>query len=172
MRETGVHQFPTRPEDKSPFCYSFGLQFYDFFDKYPEHRRDFDEYMSERRKVLAPWHEVFPMATVLGSEAKRDSDAVLLVDVGGNKGHEASSFHEAHPDIPGRVILQDLPPMIDRVSKDAPKDIELMPYDFFTPQPVKGKQAISSLWTKFTYVIYQSYRRSGILLSQHLPQLV
>ena len=141
MRETGFHQFPTRPEDKNPFFYAHGVQFWEFFTKYPEHRKDFDEYMAARRKGLANWHETFPIASVLGTNASTDAEAVLLVDVGGNKGHEIASFHEAHPDIPGRLILQDLPPMIERIRKDPPNGIELMPYDFFTPQPVKGKQA-------------------------------
>ena len=141
IRETGFHQFPTRPEDKNPFFYAHGVQFWEFFTKYPEHRKDFDEYMAARRKGLAKWHETFPIASVLGTNASTDAEAVLLVDVGGNKGHEIASFHEAHPDIPGRLILQDLPPMIERIRKDPPNGIELMPYDFFTPQPVKGKQA-------------------------------
>ena len=145
MRETGVHQFPTKPEDKSPFFYAHKIQFWDFFDKYESHRRDFDEYMASRRKGLRAWHETFPVARILGPGAKRDPEAVLFVDVGGNKGHEAATFHEAHPEIPGRIILQDLPPMIDRVRKDPPQGIELIPYDFFTPQPVKGKRAFKSM---------------------------
>ena len=138
MRETGFHQFPNKPEDKNPFFYAHGVGFWEFFDKYPEHRKDFDEYMAARRKGLATWHETFPMASILGTNAKTDPEAVLLVDVGGNKGHEITSFHKAHSELPGRLILQDLPPMIERVSKEPPEGIELMPYDFFNPQPVKG----------------------------------
>ena len=78
------------------------------------------------------------MAGMLGTNGKTDPEAVLLVDVGGNKGHEIKSFHKAHPELPGRLILQDLPPMIERVSKESPEGIELMPYDFFNRQPVKG----------------------------------
>lgn len=117
MRETGVHQFPLGPEDQSPFFYGHDVQFWDIFDKYPEHRTDFDNHMEGRRKGLAQWYERFPMAKVLGPGARLDPEAVLVVDVGGNKGHDATNFQEAHPDIPGRLILQDLPPMIDRVSK-------------------------------------------------------
>ena len=138
MRETGIHQFPTRPEDPSPFDYSHKVPFWDFLEKSPEDRADFDNLMEGRRKGLTQWYEMFPMASVLGTDAKRDPEAVLFVDVGGNKGHEGANFHQAHPDIPGRMILQDLPPMINRVSMNPPKGIELMAYDFFTPQPIKG----------------------------------
>ena len=140
MRETGVYQFPTRPEEKSPFFYAHNLSFWDFFDKYPEHRRDLDEYLSVRRKGLNQWHEMFPMASILGLNLKCDPEAVLFVDVGGGKGHEATSLRQAHPDIPGRLILQDLPSMIERVRANPPEGIELMPYDFFTLQPVKGER--------------------------------
>ncbi|KAL6717503.1 hypothetical protein ACLMJK_005418 [Lecanora helva] len=138
LRETGVHQFPTKPEDRSPFFYGHNMQFWDFFETHPRDRADFDNLMEGRRKGLPEWYEMFPMASKLGPNTKRDPGAVLFVDVGGNKGHDAINFHHTHPEIPGRLILQDLPPMIERVRKDPPKDIELMTYDFFTPQPIKG----------------------------------
>lgn len=139
LRETGVHQFPKRPEEKSPFSYAHNVELWEFFDKHPSDRVDFDEYLSKRRKGLNQWYQMFPMAKILGPDAKRDPEAVLFVDVGGNKGHDAISFHEAHPRLSGRLILQDLQSMIDRLGKDPPEGIELMPYDFFTPQPVKGR---------------------------------
>ena len=169
MRETGVHQFPTRSEEKSPFVYAYNLSFWDFFDKYPQHRKDLDEYMAVRRKGLNQWHEMFPMASVLGPDAKRDSQAVLFVDVGGGKGHEARNLREAHPELPGRLILQDLPSMIGRVKEDPPEGVELIPYDFFTPQPIKGQRASNLAFTDTTDMTKQHYRSSGILLSQHLP---
>ncbi len=143
MNQTGVHQFPTQPEQKSPFEYTFKMSFWEFFERNPDHRKYFDDYMEGRRKGLVKWHETFPMATALGPNAKDDPEAVLLVDVGGNKGHELESFQKTHPDVPGRLILQDLPTMIETVKRTGPpKQVELMIYDFFTPQPVKGKMLL------------------------------
>ena len=169
MRETGVYQFPTRPEERNPFVYAHNLSFWEFFDKYPEHRRDIDEYLSVRRKGLNQWYEMVPVASILGPNARKDPNAVLFVDVGGGKGHEAINLHEAHPDIPGRLILQDLPSMIDRIREDPPKGIELMPYDFFTPQPIKGQRSVKVASTDTTDRAKQIFRRSRILLSQYLP---
>ena len=169
MRETGVHQFPTRPEEKSPFAYTHNLSFWKFFDEYPAHRRDLDEYMSVRRKGLNQWHEMFPMASNLGPNAKRDPKAVIFVDVGGGNGHEAISLHESHPEIPGRLIIQDLPSMIDKVKENPPRDIELMPYDFFNPQPIRGQQPSNIAYTDTSNITKEFSRRSRILLSQHLP---
>lgn len=68
---------------------------------------------------------------------------ILMVDIGGNKGHEGAGFHKAYPELPGRFIIQDLPPMIERVRQRPPRDVELMPYDIFTPQPVTGEHHVS-----------------------------
>ena len=139
MRETKIHQFPERPRQKSPFEYAHDTGFFEFFDKNRDHRGYLDDYMAVRRRGLVVWHETFPMAAQLGPGAKKDPDAVLLVDIGGGWGHDLQSFRKAHPDIRGRLILEDLPIIIDRVDKETcPEDIETMEYDFFTPQPVKG----------------------------------
>ncbi|KAL9045006.1 MAG: hypothetical protein Q9214_001897 [Letrouitia sp. 1 TL-2023] len=141
MNETGVHQFPEKPEEKSPFEFAHGMPVWKFFQQNKKYRKYFDDYMSTRRQGLLTWHENFPMAKLLAPGVKTDGDAVLLVDIGGNKGHDISSFHKAYPNLPGRLILQDLPSMIETVRVDPPEGIELMPYDFFTPQPVKAARA-------------------------------
>jgi hypothetical protein len=43
-----------------------------------------------------------------------NADGVLLVDVGGNIGHDIAEFHSKHPEAPGRLILQDLQPVLDQ----------------------------------------------------------
>ncbi|KAI1121653.1 S-adenosyl-L-methionine-dependent methyltransferase [Nemania abortiva] len=69
-----------------------------------------------------------------------NKDAVLLVDVAGGIGHYTEGFLSKFPDAPGRLILQDLPPVLDHVQQLHPR-IEKMAYDFFTEQPVKGARA-------------------------------
>lgn len=49
-------------------------------------------------------------------------------------------FHERHPERAGaRLILQDTESVLK--TADVPADIEIMPYDFFKEQPVKGARA-------------------------------
>lgn len=142
MHKTKVHQFPKDASEPSAFEYGHGMGFWEYFNRTPEQRKYFDDYMATRRVGLQTWFETFPAAEVLVPGAKKDADAVLLVDVGGNKGHEAAAFRKAHPDAPGRCILQDLPPMIERVKKQGPPaEVECMAYDFFTRQPIKGARA-------------------------------
>lgn len=83
----------------------------------------------------------FSVEKILAKGLKSGEHEILLVDVGGATGHDLVAFHEQYPDLPGRLILQDLPLSIAEV-KDLPKVIEPMAYDFFTEQPVKGMSII------------------------------
>ena len=140
MKTTGFHQFPKTRGQKSPFESTFKMGLFEYMAKNEDQRRYFDDYMAVRRKGLSSWFEVFPMASQLVPGFNNgDPEAVLLVDIGGNWGHELQGFHEAHPDAPGRLILQDLPVMIEKFGGKSPPGIEIMTYDFFTPQPVKGE---------------------------------
>lgn len=66
-----------------------------------------------------------------------------MVDVGGSTGYDLTIFKEAHPELPGRLIVQDLPGTIEKLDQPAlkAKGIEPMPHDFFTPEPVQGAKA-------------------------------
>jgi len=66
-------------------------------------------------------------------------DAVTLVDIGGNLGHDLKLFRERWPGISGkgRVVLMDLPEVL-RGNGDPLVGIEKVEYDFFTPQPIVG----------------------------------
>ena len=140
MHKTKIHQFPKRPDEQSPFEYAHKMMFFEFFDHDRDQRKYFDDYMAIRRQGLVVWHETFPMASQLGQGAKKDPDAMLLVDVGGGWGHDIQSFRKTHPDVPGRLILQDRPVMIEKFDNGAEHEgFEVMRYDFYTPQPIKGQ---------------------------------
>lgn len=101
--------------------------------------------MRENRKGNKPWFTIYPFANELGKSCS-NADNVLLVDIGGNRGADILEFHQTHPDLAGRLILQDLPETISNVDKSIMDGIELQPYDFFTPQPVKGAKAYFWRW--------------------------
>jgi demethylsterigmatocystin 6-O-methyltransferase len=83
------------------------------------------------------WLSVFPTNEEVGSWAAGEN-GILLVDVGGSMGHQCVNFRQRYPNIPGRMVLQDLPPVIQRVPPQ--NGIEAMSHDFFTPQPVQGQK--------------------------------
>ncbi|KAI9751042.1 MAG: hypothetical protein M1815_001445 [Lichina confinis] len=141
IRKSAFHQTAEKPGENIPFNYTFGVPIWKYYELHPSVREDFDNYMVARREgMLAQWHEIYPAASRLGSDLRQDPEAVLLVDVGGGRGHDLQSFQHRHPDLPGRLIVQDLPAVLDQL--DGPLEgIEVMRYDVFTPQPIRGARA-------------------------------
>lgn len=76
-----------------------------------------------------PWPAILGPVPALG---------VALVDVGGASRNVLQQILTKHPDLTGRFVLQDLPDAIEKVPRDLNPRIEVMSYDFFTPQPIKG----------------------------------
>lgn len=99
-------------------------------------------YMQDAMSLQPPggdWLSVFPMEDLEALNTERP----LFVDIGGGMGQQCMRFREKHPDIPGRVILQDMPITIGRVPKPMPNGIEAMAHDIDAPQPIKGKLIIA-----------------------------
>ena len=94
----------------------------------------FQIFMSTYRTDRPEFLDVFPADGQLLQDCKDDD--VLLVDVGGGRGHDIQKFIEKFPQKKGRLILQE----IEDVAKQALEidGMEVMVHDFFTPQPVKG----------------------------------
>jgi hypothetical protein len=83
------------------------------------------------------WFDFFPTEMRFGSTSP---GAPLLVDIGGGLGHDIAAFQSRFPSLPGRLVLQDLPSVINSI-KELDPAIERNAYDFFTPQPIKGARA-------------------------------
>lgn len=84
----------------------------------------------------------YPVRERLIKGANDSSEAVFMVDVGGSRGHDfLRLFSHVSPDeIPGRLIVQDQPPVVASIADGSlPSKVEKMAYDFFTPQPVQGR---------------------------------
>lgn len=138
MRETQIHK------GKAPALtacqFAFGKSFWQILDEDAEQRANFNEYMKAARRggQVQLWHERYPPAAQLKKESlKTESDAVLMVDVGGGVGGQVGAFRKQYPDLPGLCVLQDLPDTISR-NQSPPENVECMAYNFFEPQPIKG----------------------------------
>lgn len=112
-----------------------------------KHRQSlFNSYMSSRRHGKPSWFDVYPVER-LTNDAVDHQEAVFLVDVGGNQGHDLVKFQDTHPGVPGRLVLQDLPKVVSRCPGGR---IEGMGYSFLDPQPIKGMQYFSRTFDRFT----------------------
>ena len=146
----GIEQFNDEPGKQAPWEYSHdGKSFWQTLEEDPDYKNGFDQYMAARRQgdLVPEWFQLYPVEkelvpTAVGDtshQLKSGKDDVLLVDVAGGLGHDVGKFHARFSKLPGKCILQDLPETIAQVKKNPPPGVELMEYDFFTPQPVKGK---------------------------------
>ena len=104
---------------------------------YPEY---FNHYMTGYRLGKASWLDqgFYPFQDRIVSEFEPNNE-VLLVDVGGGLGHDLLSIKEKQDNVPGKLILQDLPGVIAKVATTTA--FESMAHDFFTPQPVTNARA-------------------------------
>jgi demethylsterigmatocystin 6-O-methyltransferase len=100
----------------------------------PEKAKNFGLWMQENKAALPQWLNTVPLEELCSNS---DPEKPFFVDVGGSIGHQCAALKAKYPGIPGRVIYQDLPPMIAH-GLQIP-GVEPMVYDFFQEQPIKGK---------------------------------
>lgn len=151
-----AEQFRTRgykcPTDTldCPFqwTYDTDLSYFGYLHQNPEKLKDFETFLSANGGTRKYWIEWFPIESEIlsdihhGSAEKNENEdgapPPLVVDVGGNKGHDLERFLARFPQAKGRLVLQDLQSTIDNI-QDLSPGIQAMPHDFFDPQPVKGE---------------------------------
>ncbi|KAI0389492.1 S-adenosyl-L-methionine-dependent methyltransferase [Xylariaceae sp. FL0594] len=106
----------------------------------PEKLQYFNDFMALRRKTELSWLSVYPGREELGRSGwealSADTARAVYVNIGGGIGHQCAEFKKKYPDVPGRVVLQDLGPSIAKAWSTP--GVENMVHDFFNEQPVKG----------------------------------
>lgn len=115
-----------------------------WFPHNPDKFAYFQKCMALRRGPEVSWLTVYPLSEQLAASnwADDSKDRAVFVNIGGGIGHQCAQFKEKYPDVPGRVILQDLPQSISQALSTP--GVENMSHDFFEEQPVKGK-----LWLNY-----------------------
>jgi hypothetical protein len=84
------------------------------------------------------WIEWWPIEErIFDPNVELDDSSPLLVDIAGGRGHDIQAFGRKFSDTNGRLILEDLPAVIDDI-KQLDERIVRVKHDFFTPQPIKG----------------------------------
>ena len=124
---------------------------WDYFKAHPERGRSFNTFQEGQRQGRgAHWLDVYPAQERLGDDdgfatahEADEPEAVLLVDVGGGRGHDLRDFRgwtRENGVLGRRLVLEDLPEVVADVDRAAisAEGIEAVGYDFFAPQPVKG----------------------------------
>lgn len=94
--------------------------------------------MQANKAGLPTWLDVVPFEEI---SSNQDPETPIFVDVGGSIGHQCAALKSRYPNIPGRIIYQDLPPVIPHGLKIP--GVEPMVHDFWQEQPVKGKSILA-----------------------------
>ncbi|MCJ1386377.1 hypothetical protein MMC17_009503 [Xylographa soralifera] len=135
MAATG-YKSPADPAD-GVFQYTKNWKgdLFQYYDAHPREGKSFNHVMGGVMAHQTGWLDIFPHNTLLDS----DPCQPLLVDVGGNVGHDMERFRHAHPETAARLYLEDRPEVVQRSM--CPDSVNKLGYDFFTPQPIKGARA-------------------------------
>lgn len=121
------------------FGHGLELSFFGQLQQEPDTAKEFSNHMSVYAQGRMRWMDpgLYPVQEPLVDGASVGEQDVLLVDMGGSIGHDLSAFRRKWPNVPGRLVLQDLPEVVCS-AKDLDPSIEVTAHDFFTEQPVKG----------------------------------
>ncbi|KKK24807.1 hypothetical protein P175DRAFT_0439305 [Aspergillus ochraceoroseus IBT 24754] len=138
LAKTG-YKNPADPND-GIFQYTKGFKgsLFEYYDTHSTEGDSFNNVMGGVMANQAGMLDVYPYESLTDSQPN-DSKTPLLVDVGGNVGHDIEKFRSRHPEVASRLVLQDRPDVV-RLAK-CPSTVQIMAHDFFTPQPVKGARA-------------------------------
>lgn len=90
--------------------------------------------MAARRMGMPTWLSVYPIEKEV---VAWDPEAPVFVDVGGGIGHQCAELKAKYPNLPGRVVLEDLPHCINTALPTP--GVENLVQNFFEPQAIKGK---------------------------------
>jgi len=133
------YKCPTDYQDGAfQWIHSTSLGYFDWLNEHPVLAESLNVAMSGIRGLAKHWADWYPVQERLLDGFQQDSEDVLLVDVGGGKGHDVEAFLQRFPISSGRLVLQDLSRVLDTVSSTLDPGITAQAHDFFKPQTVKG----------------------------------
>jgi hypothetical protein len=102
----------------------------------------FNSFMEGQRANRPHWGDWFPIHEHVLDHPDVRADSPLIVDIGAGRGHDLIGFRQRFPDVPGRLVLEDLSTVVDEVRGAQDLDaagIETVAYDFFAEkQPIEG----------------------------------
>ena len=123
------------------FAHKTDLNMYEWLQAHPEQMKIFNDFQTANaelneesvQRILA---SLLDNPGTNADQSEQDNNKVLFVDVGGGRGEALRKFRRNHPELRGRVIIEDLPKVIE--GQEVEEGVEAIAHDFFTPQPVTG----------------------------------
>ncbi|KAL7651438.1 hypothetical protein ACMYSQ_011156 [Aspergillus niger] len=136
------------PDDAydTPFQLAYGtkLHHFEWLAQDPAEQHAFNTVMETSNRAVegAQWYDFYPWQErlSLATGDKAQETRVLLVDIGGGKGHDLQAFKQKKGPA-GRLVLQDLPEVIQDIKEPLAEGVEAVSYSMFDVQPVRGAKA-------------------------------
>ncbi|KAK6077443.1 s-adenosyl-l-methionine-dependent methyltransferase [Seiridium cupressi] len=114
-----------------------GGDLFSYYDAHPQEGASFNNIMGGVMAHQAGWLDIYPHDGIFAEFSGELTDLPpLVVDIGGNVGHDLERVRTRYPDVAAKLYLQDRADVV-KLSK-CPDPVNKVVYDFFTPQPVNG----------------------------------
>jgi hypothetical protein len=132
------------PEDYNNSAFHLGahtdLGFWEYLEADEKKLQAFNNGMRSQATVK-DFDSSYPFEAELNASPLGKED-VVLVDVGGGRGHALARIKQRLPDLKGKLVLQDQAAVIkDAVAGGLSSEIEAESASFFEPNPVKNARA-------------------------------
>ena len=132
------------PEDYNNSAFHLGahteLGLWEYLEADPEKLQAFNNGMRSQATVKA-FDSSYPFEAELNREAVKEGD-IVLVDVGGGRGHALERVKQRFPGLKGRLVLQDQKSVVqDAITGGLSSEIEPQAASFFEQNPVKNARA-------------------------------
>ncbi|KAI9698258.1 MAG: hypothetical protein M1820_007528 [Bogoriella megaspora] len=138
------YKSPDDPKN-SPCVFAKGYQDMDFFDMLKEFPTQLTAFNASMAMTAAMGGVIEAVNTYPFDELSEEGKTVL-VDVGGGKGQTLAEIKRLHPNIKGKMVLQDLKWVLEEENPVISRDeVEFVPFNFLEEEnPVRG-QSMSGL---------------------------
>lgn len=116
------------------------LSMWEWLAEHPREQAAFNDFMSIQTTGLAGFIETFPLEEyILPGDS---TDRIQSVDVGGGGGYISRAVLAKYPALHGKIAVEDRLDAGTVTRTDfATEGIQMIPHDFFMPQPLKGAKA-------------------------------
>ena len=121
------------PRTVFQFTRNTDLSFWDYLHTRAADTSHFDNFMRAQRMST---DNCFSVLNLEAQSKGWPADRPVFVDVGGGMGQQCTAVREKFPHLAGRIILEDLPAVVSQAK--VPAGVEVLPHDFWHPQPIKG----------------------------------
>ncbi|PHH84903.1 hypothetical protein CDD83_1195 [Cordyceps sp. RAO-2017] len=132
--EKGYREIGSSTETPFQKAFKTDLGAFDWMARHPEQRESLQTVMTTLEG--SAWADGLAVLEDAVQAAPAAGGRTFLVDVGGGRGHQCVQLGRKFPSLLGRLVVQDLPEVVDGLP--ATDGVRAEAHDFFDEQPVAG----------------------------------